>query len=60
MDSMSIFSFDDTASVSPVDPVEEAVEETAEETAEDTVDHYIDVDDEDYTKVEEPDFGEDL
>ena len=56
MDSMSIFSFDDTASVSPVDPVEEAVEEIAE----DTVDHYIDVDDEDYTKVEEPDFGEDL
>lgn len=54
---MSIFSFDDnTPPVSPVDPVEEAVEETAE----DTVDHYVDVTDEDYTKVEEPDFGEDL
>lgn len=49
--SMSIFSFDDTASVSPVDPVEETVEE---------VDHYADVSDEDYTTAEEPDFGEDL
>lgn len=46
---MSIFSFDNDT---PVTPVEEVIEET--------VDHYADVNDEDYTKVEEPDFGEDV
>ena len=45
---MSIFSFENSASVTPI------------EEAEETVDHYADVNDEDYTKVEEPDFGEDL
>lgn len=53
---MSIFSFDNAASVSPVEPVEETVEETMQ----DMLGHYVDVNDEDYTKVEEPDFGEDL
>lgn len=45
---MSIFSLDNSASVTPVQEVEE------------TVDHYENVNDEDYTKVEEPNFGEDL
>lgn len=51
---MSIFSFNP-------EPVVVPTEATVEEpTAEATVDYYEEVSDEDYTKAEEPDFGDDV
>lgn len=49
---MSIFSFNDEPIVVPV--------ETAEELLEVVENHYADVSEEDYTTVEEPDFGDDI
>jgi hypothetical protein len=49
---MSIFSLNNDPVVVPV--------ETTEEPLEVAEDHYADVSEEDYTTVEEPDFGDDL